>query len=75
MESWACTGFGTREREEPVHQHRKAIDLSSMLPMIARYSPSSRRLAKADFSNAADGGERGSELVRHVSGEPAHLVE
>ena len=43
--------------------------------MIARYAALVAVAAQPDFADAADRGQRRAQLVRHVGGEPPHLLE
>ena len=68
-------GLGARQRQQPIDQARQPIDLLEH----AADDAAIRRLvavpAQADFADAADRRQRRAQLVRHVGGEPPHLLE
>ena len=75
MERRGDAGLGARERQQPIDETRKPIDLLEHAADDGAVFRFVAAAAKTDFANAADRRQRRPQLVRHVSREAPHLLE
>ena len=66
---------GARHQQQPVDEPRQPVGLLEHALDDLLVGAGIARLAQPDLSDAADGGQRRPQLVRHVGGELPHLLE